>query len=188
MQCFGNVLEKPSASMFLTMFFKTQNIVQTMHLTMPTPSRGAGQTMAKFNCFLSFSGRHIKAGIKIFGYSIYSFSSWQRNIWDWDTPVKHYYVTQKPVQACYIAVYVRFFNFAFSRSHDLIVGDDCDDSSTTGSTYKKAEWSVNFGFASDPMYFHPNTEKRKWEILLVKDKEIQGDFFHWYLPKKVWKT
>ena len=34
MQCFRNVFEKTSTSMFLTMFFKMQNIVQTMHLTM----------------------------------------------------------------------------------------------------------------------------------------------------------
>ena len=33
MRCFGDVFEKPSTSMFLTMFFKTQNIEQTMHLT-----------------------------------------------------------------------------------------------------------------------------------------------------------
>ena len=31
---FGDVFEKTSTSMFLTMFFKTQNIMQTMHLTM----------------------------------------------------------------------------------------------------------------------------------------------------------
>ena len=34
MRCFGDVFEKTSTSMFLTMFFKTQNIVPTMHLTM----------------------------------------------------------------------------------------------------------------------------------------------------------
>jgi len=34
MRCFGDVFEKTSTSMFLTMFFKTQNIGQTMHLTM----------------------------------------------------------------------------------------------------------------------------------------------------------
>jgi len=34
MRCFGDVFEKTSTSMFLTMFFKTQNIEQTMHLTM----------------------------------------------------------------------------------------------------------------------------------------------------------
>ena len=34
MRCFGNVFEKTSTSMFLTMFFKAQNIGQTMHLTM----------------------------------------------------------------------------------------------------------------------------------------------------------
>ena len=34
MRCSGDVYEKTSTSMFLTMFFKTQNIVQTMHLTM----------------------------------------------------------------------------------------------------------------------------------------------------------
>ena len=34
MQCFGDVFEKPLTSMFLTMFFKTQNMVPTMHLTM----------------------------------------------------------------------------------------------------------------------------------------------------------
>ena len=34
MQCFSDVFEKTSTSMFLTMFFKTQNIVPTMHLTM----------------------------------------------------------------------------------------------------------------------------------------------------------
>ena len=34
MRCFGDVFEKTSTSIFLTMFFKTQNIGQTMHLTM----------------------------------------------------------------------------------------------------------------------------------------------------------
>ena len=34
MRCLGDVFEKTSTSMFLTMFFKTQNIGQTMHLTM----------------------------------------------------------------------------------------------------------------------------------------------------------
>jgi len=34
MRCFGDVFEKTSTLMFLTMFFKMQNIVQTMHLTM----------------------------------------------------------------------------------------------------------------------------------------------------------
>ena len=34
MQCFGDVFEKILTSMFLTMFFKMQNIGQTMHLTM----------------------------------------------------------------------------------------------------------------------------------------------------------
>ena len=34
MRCFGDFFENTSTSMFLTMFFKTQNIVQTMHLTM----------------------------------------------------------------------------------------------------------------------------------------------------------
>ena len=34
MRCFGDVSEKTSTSMFLTMFFKMQNIGQTMHLTM----------------------------------------------------------------------------------------------------------------------------------------------------------
>ena len=34
MRCFGDVFEKTSTSMFLTMFFKTPNIVPTMHLTM----------------------------------------------------------------------------------------------------------------------------------------------------------
>ena len=34
MQCFGDVFDKILMSIFWTMFFKTQNIVRTMHLTM----------------------------------------------------------------------------------------------------------------------------------------------------------
>ena len=34
MRCLGDVFDKLLTSMFLMMFFKTQNIVQTMHLTM----------------------------------------------------------------------------------------------------------------------------------------------------------
>jgi len=34
MRCFGDFFEKTSTSMFWTMFYKTQNIEQTIHLTM----------------------------------------------------------------------------------------------------------------------------------------------------------
>ena len=44
MRCFGDVFEKTSTSMFLTMFFKTQNIRQTMHLTMLIAHPYAGPT------------------------------------------------------------------------------------------------------------------------------------------------
>ena len=44
MRCFDDVFEKTLTSMFLTMFFETQNIVQTMHLTMLIAHPYARQT------------------------------------------------------------------------------------------------------------------------------------------------
>ena len=78
MQCFGDVFEKASMSMFLTMFFKTQNIEQTMHLTMliAHPYSWSDKISDKLKCtheyaFFIHSPRSLKSEL----------SQQQRSVW-----------------------------------------------------------------------------------------------------------